>query len=133
MATRRRFSLNPLDTGINAAKMALCHSRHRGKQMFNPSPEQLAIFQELQSGKDHLIIEAVAGSGKTTTIIRAILDYLQGERVAVAAFNRAIADEVKAKLGYVPGVFANTVHGFGYQVWRAVNLVVKFDERVKKK
>ena len=37
-----------------------------------PSPYQLAIFEFIQDGVGNALVEAVAGSGKTTTIVKAL-------------------------------------------------------------
>jgi DNA helicase II / ATP-dependent DNA helicase PcrA len=39
---------------------------------FKPSPYQLAVFDFLVNGEGHAMVEAVAGSGKTTTILKAL-------------------------------------------------------------
>jgi len=57
------------------------------------------------------IIEAVAGSGKSTTIVQA-MDIIPGELSSVfLAFNKAIAEELKGK-----GVNAKTFHSLTYSV-----------------
>lgn len=77
---------------------------------FTPSAYQQAIFDFVQTGAGNAFVEAVAGSGKTTTIVQA-LQFTQG-RVAFFAFNKAIANELKAK---APGhVNVQTLHGHGY-------------------
>ncbi len=79
-------------------------------------------------------MEAVAGAGKTTTLIRAC--QLMRGSVAFAAYNKKIADEVKGKLsdaGVSPNaVRAGTFHSFGFSAWRYVHKNVLVDERVKK-
>ena len=76
---------------------------------------QLDIFDAVQHGDDNIAINAVAGSGKTTTIIAACKRLNLDERkVIFLAFNNSIVDELKAKLkGYA---YASTLHAFGYSV-----------------
>jgi len=78
----------------------------------------------------HLIIEAVAGSGKTFTIIQMIANIInrwhaQGfrpsKRIALMAFNAKIRDELKHRidqLGLTQWVEVNTVHGFGFSAFK---------------
>lgn len=77
--------------------------------MFTPSPYQQAIFDFVKNGKGHGIVQAVAGSGKTTTNIQA-LDYVDPLiDVVFLAFNKHIADELKSR-----GVqCASTFHSLG--------------------
>jgi superfamily I DNA/RNA helicase len=64
---------------------------------------QTSIFAFVESGSGNAIVEAVAGSGKSTTIIEA-MKLVKGSSIFLA-FNKAIADELKAK-----GVNARTFH-----------------------
>jgi DNA helicase-2/ATP-dependent DNA helicase PcrA len=70
---------------------------------FIPSPYQTAIFNFVENGAGNAIVKAVAGSGKTTTIVKA-LDRVRGSSLFLA-FNRAIAVELKGR-----GVNAKTFH-----------------------
>lgn len=76
---------------------------------FTPSKYQQAIFDFVQDGKGHGVVEAVAGSGKTTTLVEA-LEKTRG-KVLFTAFNAAIAAELKRR---APGhVQVSTLHGLG--------------------
>ena len=79
------------------------------------SPYQLDIFKEIENGSDNIAINAVAGSGKTTTIVSACKRLRQNERdVKFLAFNKLIADELKTKLnGYAD---VSTLHAFGFSI-----------------
>lgn len=73
------------------------------------SPQQLSFFDELRTGTSSIVLEAVAGSGKTTTIV-------EGARSAVPraalttflAFNKKIAEELERRLP--PNVLTGTFH-----------------------
>lgn len=65
---------------------------------------QQAIFKFVKNQLGNAIVEAVAGSGKTTTIVEAF-KYATGLTLFLA-FNKAICEELKAK-----GVNAKTFHG----------------------
>lgn len=85
---------------------------------FLPSPQQQAIFSFITSGQGNLIIEAVAGAGKTTTLIEAMK--LMTGSVAFAAYNKKIADEIAERVAGQAGVRASTFHSFGFSAWRKV-------------
>ncbi len=70
---------------------------------------QTSIFAFVESGTGNAIVEAVAGSGKSTTIIEA-MKLVRGNSIFLA-FNKAIADELKAK-----GVNARTFHSLVFGV-----------------
>lgn len=71
------------------------------------SAHQERIFSFVQSGKGNAVVQAVAGSGKTTTIVEA-LSRVQGTSIFLA-FNKAIAEELKKR-----GVNARTFHSLCY-------------------
>ena len=68
---------------------------------------QQDIFSFVQNDTRNAIVRAVAGSGKTTTIVEA-MKCARGSTVFLA-FNKAIADELKAR-----GVNARTFHSICY-------------------
>lgn len=72
------------------------------------SKYQQAIFDAATQGRDNLVIEAVAGSGKTTTLVE-LIQRLNGSTIFLA-FNKAIAEELKAR-----GVNARTFHSLTYR------------------
>src|SRR5690606_13720714 len=76
------------------------------------SPYQEAIFDHVESGRGNGAANAVAGSGKTTTIVEAYnrAKRLPGvSKVTFLAFNRSIVGELKER-----GVQAKTLNGLGY-------------------
>lgn len=76
----------------------------------NFSPFQLAIFNHAEDqNAGNAIVEAVAGSGKTTTLVETI-KRLKGSSIFLA-FNKSIADELKKR-----GVNARTFHSLCYGV-----------------
>jgi superfamily I DNA/RNA helicase len=78
------------------------------------SPYQEAIFRAFVEGAGNLVVEAVAGSGKTTTLVEALHRWQQvpantHKRALFCAFNKSIAEELSRR---VPrGVDAKTLHG----------------------
>ena len=80
---------------------------------FVPSPQQEAIFADIAEGEGHTIVTALAGSGKSSTI-EAGLSYLPeavGTDALVVAFNKPIADAMKARVG--DRVAVATLHSYG--------------------
>lgn len=55
-----------------------------------PSKYQQAVYDAVTSGSGHRVIEAVAGSGKTTTIVEALKLVPTDARVLFLAFNKHI-------------------------------------------
>lgn len=96
---------------------------------FALSPQQEDILDWVQHGSGNAIIKAVAGSGKTTTLIE-VCKYLSGS-VAFAAFNKKIASEIGLKLQRVGldthQIQAATFHSFGFRAWKQAAPRVKMD------
>ena len=94
----------------------------------NFSSFQQAIFNEVANGKGNLAINAVAGSGKTTTIVECCkLLHLNKFDVKFLAFNKAIVQELDCKIGNYADV--STLHSFGYAILRKVNSKTKVNNR----
>lgn len=96
---------------------------------FTLTKEQQDYINFLKNGSGHTVLKAVAGSGKTSTLL-AGLDHMSGN-TALCAYNRAIADEIKGKIGFRPGIFANTLHGYGLAAWKKLNPAAVVDEDAK--
>ena len=84
---------------------------------FTPSPQQAVFLEWVSNGSGSCVLEAVAGAGKTTTLLEAV--DRTGGGVAILAYNKMIAEEIKAKLAK-RGVDwktaeAGTVHSFGFR------------------
>lgn len=83
-----------------------------------PSPQQAAIFSFVRRGESNLIIDAKAGSGKTTTLVELLKclpvrnpGELSPARIRFFAFNKLIADTLSAR---VPkNVVCSTFHSAG--------------------
>ena len=80
------------------------------------SKYQEDIFRFMASNNENLIVNAVAGSGKTSTILEAMNRLPQDQRCLFVAFNKHIADELAAKVPMQAE--ARTLHSLGMQVLR---------------
>lgn len=80
---------------------------------FQPSKYQQAIYDFISEGQGNLVIDAVAGSGKTTTIVNAIELIDSSQSVLFLAFNKSIVEELKIKLEWFSNVEVSTIHSLG--------------------
>lgn len=78
------------------------------------SSYQLEIFSSLKSGDCHQLVQAVAGSGKTTTLVQA-LNHVPGTSLFMA-FNKAIAEDIRQKAPQSADV--KTLNALGHSQWR---------------
>lgn len=92
---------------------------------FIPSEQQGNFFNWIETGKGSCVLEAVAGAGKTTTLIEA-LKLMQGD-IFFGAYNKKIADEIKLKAPNKAGLNIGTMHSAGFGIWRRVAGNVKVD------
>ena len=82
---------------------------------FVPSPYQQAIYDFITNGSGNAVVSAVAGSGKTTTLINAINLIPQEKNVIFLAFNKSIAGEIRERVPQgSSNIDVKTVHGYGY-------------------
>lgn len=76
------------------------------------SPMQSAIFSFVADGSGHGVVEALAGTGKSTTIEEAVRRAPNDAAILVCAFNKSIAESMKARLGDT-GCDIMTLHSLG--------------------
>lgn len=85
------------------------------------SPHQEVIYAAVTSSKDNIAVNAVAGSGKTSTLV-GCAERLPGNNLAVA-FNKTIQEELQSRTK--SSAKAMTLHGLGmrllYQMYDSVN------------
>lgn len=86
----------------------------------NWSSEQSAIFSFFASGAGNMVVQARAGTGKTTTIKEAF-SHAPEARILYAVFNKKNQKEAEAKI-QDPRVEVKTLHSLGFafikRVWR---------------
>lgn len=92
---------------------------------FQPSPQQQKIFDAIASQSGNIIVDAKAGSGKTTTIVQGIThvpqDGLMKPLVAFIAFNKSIADTLRSKCP--SWITCSTFHALGFRTLRDTQTV----------
>jgi superfamily I DNA/RNA helicase len=92
---------------------------------FKASPQQGAAIDWAENGTGNGVLIAVAGAGKTTTILK--MAEAAQKRTAIVAYNKAIAVEIEGKIEKMGlrKVKAGTVHSFGMKaVGRAFKVKV---------
>jgi superfamily I DNA/RNA helicase len=83
---------------------------------FKPSKYQQAIFDAFANTNANIVINAVAGSGKTTTIVKLTELIRPGQFAIFLAFNKSIATELRAKIPM--RIEVKTLHANGYNELR---------------
>ena len=66
--------------------------------MFQATPSHIAIFNKIKAKDGSLRIVAVAGAGKTSTVVEALKYIAETDSVVMLAFNKNIADEMKRRV-----------------------------------
>jgi superfamily I DNA/RNA helicase len=79
-----------------------------------PTPEQLSIISAAQSTSSNLLISALAGAAKTSTLVL-IAEALPSVQILCLAFNKKIADEMQSRLP--DNCKAMTLNSLGHRVW----------------
>ena len=86
-------------------------------RVFNPSPAQQAYFTWLRTGHGSAVLEAVAGAGKSTTLVRG-MEHAQGTKTCLV-FNNKMAKELREKAeGVMDPRDIKTFHAAGYSALR---------------
>lgn len=81
----------------------------------NWTKEQQMLIDFVRKGEGHGIVNAVAGAGKTSTILEAAMGLSKQHKVLFCAFNKAIGFKLQQKLGNVP-IEVKTLHALGYDL-----------------
>jgi len=82
---------------------------------YNWSEYQKKIFSFIEHEQGHLVVEACAGSGKSTTLIKC-LDFIpSNDKILLTAFNTDIVNELKKKTNGKDNIDIKTLHGLGLQ------------------
>lgn len=85
-------------------------------KQFIPSPQQAAFLEEVKKANSSIVLEAVAGAGKTTTIVEGC-KLMRGD-VYLGAYNHKMGKELKERTAGLDNVRAGTFHSVGYSALR---------------
>lgn len=99
---------------------------------FKPSKYQTDIFDFILNDNRNAVISAVAGSGKTTTLIKALEIIPEDKTVLFMAFNKNIAAELKERAPNNKLIDVKTVHALGYSILNSQNSVVTDNNKYRK-
>lgn len=78
------------------------------------SKYQLDIFNWIKNGSGNAVVDAKAGSGKTSTLVKA-MDFIEpGSKILFLAYNKAIAEELRSR---IPShIDVKTLHSLGWGI-----------------
>lgn len=81
------------------------------------SPYQQAVYDAVENSRESLIVEAVAGSGKTATLVECARRLSDWDNCAAVCFNTRIKDELIKRLpAFCPAL---TLNALGFRAWKA--------------
>lgn len=83
---------------------------------YTPSRYQQAIYDYIEHESGNLVVEAAAGSGKTTTLVKCVTLIPGNKRILLCAFNKDIVEELKKKTSDLENVSVMTLHGLGLRM-----------------
>jgi len=86
-----------------------------GDNEFPASEYQVEIFKTIENGVNNLIINASAGSSKTTTIVNAIRFIPEKKKILFVAFNKDIVEKIKSEAEH-KNVNVCTFHSLGFSI-----------------
>lgn len=84
---------------------------------FKFSKEQEEIFAFCKNGILNLIVQAVAGAGKTTTLIECANQVGDDKKILLLAHNRSTRDTLRQKIGDKENVKVYTLHGLAWRIF----------------
>jgi len=86
-----------------------------------PTPEQEKIYNFIKFDSNHGIIDAVAGSGKTTTIIESIGFVDTDKSLLFCAFNKSIRDEIQDRVSKKGNnnIVVKNLHQLGFDILKS--------------
>ena len=96
----------------------MANKKEKINKEYNWSHYQKSIFEFIEKGTGHLVVEANAGCGKTSTLVKC-LDFIPEDKsVLFSAFNRDIVKELEKKTKDHPNVEVRTLHSLGLLMLR---------------
>jgi DNA helicase-2/ATP-dependent DNA helicase PcrA len=89
------------------------------QKIFKPSSEQQRFLDWIKHCDGSAVLEAVAGAGKTTTLVEGVK--LMKGSIFLGAYNKKMAEELKLRIKDIPNAKAGTFHSAGYTALRRAN------------
>lgn len=86
-----------------------------GYNEFPASEYQIEIFKKIEKGVNNLIINASAGSSKTTTLVNAIRFIPEKKKILFVAFNKDIVEKIRSEAEH-KNVNVCTFHSLGFSI-----------------
>lgn len=80
--------------------------------------EQEAIFEYAVKGPFNMVVQAVAGAGKTTTLVECAKRIPSDKKILLLAHNKSTRDTLKERIGDKENVSIFTLHGLGWRLLR---------------
>jgi superfamily I DNA/RNA helicase len=84
---------------------------------FTFSKEQNDIFDFCKYGIQNLIVQAVAGAGKTTTLVECANQIDEDKKILLLAHNRSTRDTLRGKIGKRNNVKVYTLHCLAWRIF----------------
>lgn len=81
------------------------------------SREQEDIFEYSEKGPFNMIVQAVAGAGKTTTLVECVNRIGDKKKILLLAHNRSTRDTLKERIGEKDNVKIFTLHGLAWRMY----------------
>ena len=81
------------------------------------SKEQDDIFNYAEKGTFNMIVQAVAGAGKTTTLVECVNHIDPSKKVLLLAHNRSTRDTLKERVGERDNINIFTLHGLAWRMF----------------
>ena len=81
------------------------------------SDEQNAIFEFAKNGLPNLIVQAVAGAGKTTTLVECANRIGSDKKIMLLAHNRSTRDTLRERIGENENIKVYTLHGLAWRLF----------------
>lgn len=88
-----------------------------GEKQFVSSKYQENVFEFLENGVGNLVINASAGSAKTTTLVNCMRFIPEDKRVLFVSFNKHIAEEINKRVK-LKNATARTCSSVGFEICR---------------
>lgn len=93
---------------------------------FEWSKYQEAIFDAVEKGKGNIVVNALAGSAKTTSLVEAANRVDEDKKVLLCAFNKRIKEELESR-SLNGNIKCSTLHSLGFSACRKAEPNIQVD------